>query len=80
MSIMKTKELIAEISDLPIDERVKAVDQILKTFNRPDQEVEEVWAKEALRRLDRYKEGKVQAIPGKQFDKEVQEMKKQFAG
>lgn len=30
--IMKTKQLISEISDLPIEERAKAVDEILKPF------------------------------------------------
>lgn len=71
---MKTKELIAQIVDLPVNERAKAVSQILRSFNRPDPEIEKAWAKEARRRLEEFKAGKVEAIPGEQVMKELKEI------
>lgn len=68
---MKTDELIAEISDLPVEQRAKAVDQILQTFNRMDPEIEKAWAKEAQRRLKEFENGDVEAIPGEQVMKEL---------
>lgn len=70
---MKTNQLVNEISNLPIDERIKAVEQILQTFNRPDPEIEQAWAEEARRRLKEFEEGKVQAIPGEQVEREFRE-------
>jgi len=63
---MKTEDLIAEISDLPIDERAKIADLILQTLHRPDPEIEKAWAKEAKRRLHEFKKGGVTPIPGKE--------------
>lgn len=63
--------MIAGIVNLPVDERVKAVDEILKTFNQPNPEIEKAWAKEARRRLDEYERGGVTPIPGKKVFKTI---------
>lgn len=67
--VMKTQELVAEISNLPIDKRAKVVEQILQTFKQPDPEIQQAWAQETRRRLDEYKEGNVEAIPGEKYIK-----------
>lgn len=61
---MKTEELIALISDLPIEQRVEIVDGILQSFHRIDPEIEQAWAEEAKRRLEEFKKGNAETIPG----------------
>ncbi len=68
---MKKKELIAEISDLPINKRAEIADEILKTLNRPDPAIEKVWGKEAQRRLKELENGEVESIPGEEVMKEL---------
>lgn len=51
----------------------------MKTFNRSDLEIEEAWIKEVQRRKKQVEAGEVELIPGEQFDKEVQEIKKRFS-
>jgi putative addiction module component (TIGR02574 family) len=65
MNLMKTEDLIAEISELPIDQRAKIADLILQTLHRPDPEIEKAWAEEAKRRLHEFEKGEVKSIPGK---------------
>lgn len=76
---MKTEEMVAAISKLPVDERAKAVDEILQTFHQIDPEIEQAWAEEAERRLKEYKKGNATLIPGDQFDREVKELKKRYS-
>jgi len=76
---MKTKELKDKISDLPVDQRAKMADYILQTLNQPDPEIEQAWKKEVRRRKKQVQTGEATLIPGEQFDREVQEMKKRFS-
>lgn len=70
---MKTKELKATISDLPIDQRIEIADYVLETLNRPDPEVEEAWMEEIQRREKKYKEGKATLIPGEKVISSIRE-------
>lgn len=70
---MKTKELIAEILDLPVDQRAEIADQILQTLNAPDPEIEKAWAKEARRRLDEFEQGKMKTTAGEQVHQQLRE-------
>lgn len=63
---MKTKELIEEISDLPVEDRALVADSVLRTLNPTDPEMDNVWAKEARRRLKEFREGRVKPIPGEE--------------
>ena len=75
---MNTKQLKEEISNLPVDKRIEIAAHVLETLNPIDPEIEEAWAEEAQRRLNEFKAGRMEAIPGEQFDKEVLELKKRF--
>lgn len=70
---MKTKELKATISDLPVDQRIEIADYVLETLNRPDPETEEAWLKEIQHREKKYKEGKATLIPGEKVIKGIRE-------
>lgn len=63
-------EIIKEASSLPVEERAKIVNSLLRTFNNSDDETELHWTRLAKERLAELKSGKVQSIPGDQvFDK-----------
>ena len=76
---MTTKEIIAEINDLPVEQRIEIATQILDGLSATDPEIEKAWAKEARRRLDDFEQGKTEAISGEQFDIEVQELKDRYS-
>ena len=50
MSITADK-LVSEILDLPDVEKLRLVDAILTDLDRPDPEIDRIWAEEALGRL-----------------------------
>ena len=73
MNLLKTKELKAAISNLPIDQRIEIADYVLETLNRPDPEVEDVLLKEIQRRENKYKEGKAILISGEEVISGIRE-------
>lgn len=71
---MKTKELIAEISDLPVEQRARIADLILQTLNTPDPDIEIVWIQEVEERVEEYEKGKVELIPAQEVFKSLREI------
>lgn len=63
---MKTKEIIAEINDLPVEQRAEIVTQILQGMNTPAPGVEEAWIEEVEHRASQVDSGEVEMIPGEQ--------------
>ncbi len=70
---MNTKQLIEEAVSLPVEERTLVVDSLLRSLNQPESEIDKEWAKEAKRRLDELRSGRVNAIPGEEVFKKVLE-------
>ena len=56
-------KLAAEIHGLPDVEKLRLVDTILADLDRPDPEIDRVWAEEARKRWAAYKEGRVPTVP-----------------
>ena len=71
---MKTKELIAEISDLPVEQRARIADLILQTLNTPDPDIELAWIQEVEERLEEYEKGNVELIPAREVFKSLREI------
>lgn len=71
---MKTKELIAEISDLPVEQRARIADLILQTLNTPDPDIELAWIQEVEERIDEYEKGNVELIPAHEVFKSLREI------
>ena len=71
---MKTKELIAEISDLPVDQRARIADLILQTLNTPDLDIELAWIQEVDERVEEYEKGNVELIPAQEVFKSLREI------
>jgi putative addiction module component (TIGR02574 family) len=57
------KQLCDQALQLPPNERLSLVDQILDTLDACDHSVDSQWAQEAESRLAAYRNGEVHAIP-----------------
>jgi len=67
---MNTKELIAEVVALPVEERAVVVDSLLRSLNQPESDIDQKWVSVAKERLAEMRSGKVKPVPGEQvFDK-----------
>ena len=55
--------LVAEIHSLPDVQKLRLVDTILEDLDRPDPEIDRIWAEEARNRLATYKAGRVSKVP-----------------
>ena len=56
------KDILKEAIQLEPTEKVKLVDQLISSLDKPDKELDKLWAEEAESRLDAYKQGKLKAI------------------
>ena len=59
---MNADKLVSEIRELPDDEKLRLVDAILADLDKPDAEIDRVWAEEARKRWAAYKEGRIPTI------------------
>lgn len=57
-----TKGLELEIRSLPDTEKLKLIDSILIQLDRPDPEIDRIWAEEARNRWQAYKSGKLETV------------------
>ena len=64
-----SKELSEKIKSLPDHEKIELVDSILMQLDKPDPEIDRIWAEEAKKRWKAYKEGKADTVPYEQVMK-----------
>jgi len=62
--MMKTAELIDEVASLPVEERARVVDTLLRSLNAPESAIDSAWMDVAQRRLDELRAGRVEAVAG----------------
>jgi hypothetical protein len=55
-------EIVARLKELPDEVKLEIVDEILAQLDRPDPEIDRIWADEAGRRWNRFKSGGAVAI------------------
>jgi len=70
--MMKTNELLSMAESLPIEIKIQLIDTLLKSMHPSQAEIDELWAKEAERRVDQIKSGEVKTISGKEVFKKIQ--------
>ena len=74
---MNTQELINEAVMLPVEDRARIVDSLLRSLNAPEARIDEAWAELAGKRLAELEAGEVKAISGRKvFDKVRQRFEK----
>jgi putative addiction module component (TIGR02574 family) len=54
--------VIKEALMLKPSEKAQLIDKLLSTLDKPDKEIDELWAKEAEDRIDAYDQGKIKKI------------------
>lgn len=60
---MATKDSIfKKASMLSPSEKAQLIDQLICTLDKPDNKIDQLWAKEAEDRIDAYDQGKIKAI------------------
>lgn len=62
--MMKTGELIDAVASLPVEERARVVDTLLRSLNAPESAIDSAWMEVARRRLDELRAGRVEAVSG----------------
>lgn len=55
-------ELAAKIKALPDIEKIELVNSILMQLDKPDPEIDRIWADEARKRWQAYKTGKLETV------------------
>lgn len=58
------QEIIQEVAELPVDDRILVVDSILRTLNEPNPDIDTEWAKIARCRLNELRSGNVKPVSG----------------
>jgi hypothetical protein len=56
------EKIASDIHSLTDVEKLHLVDVILRDLDRPDPEIDSIWADEARKRWDTYKSGKIQSV------------------
>lgn len=56
------EKLVSEIRALPDEEKLRLLDTLLTDLDRPDPEIDRIWAEEARKRWAGYKTGRVPTI------------------
>jgi putative addiction module component (TIGR02574 family) len=59
---MIKEELKQKILNLKSCDKIKLVELIMESLDKPDQEIEAKWVKESEKRYDAYKAGKLKSI------------------
>ncbi len=54
--------IFKEASTLSPSEKAQLIDKLISTLDKPDKEIDELWAKEAEDRIDAYDQGEIKAI------------------
>jgi putative addiction module component (TIGR02574 family) len=69
--MIKTKEIFDEAISLPVEIRTKLVEKLLLSLNPSQKETDKLWAKEAEKRVEEIRSGKVKTISGEKVFKKI---------
>ena len=57
-----TDNIIKKALTLRPSEKAQLIDKLISTLDKPDSEIDELWAKDAEDRIDAYDQGKLKAV------------------
>jgi putative addiction module component (TIGR02574 family) len=57
------KKIFQEAMNLPTIERASLIEELLSSMDKPDSELDTLWAKEAEERLAAYRQGNIESYP-----------------
>ena len=55
-------EILKEALTLTPAQKAELIDKLLSSLDKPDREINELWAEEAESRIDAYEQGKIKAV------------------
>lgn len=64
---MSVNEVIEQALELKANDRFKIVDEILKSLDKPDEEIDQIWADESANRLEAYRSGELETVSEEEF-------------
>jgi putative addiction module component (TIGR02574 family) len=56
-------EILKAALTLRPEQKAELVDKLLSSLDKPDKEIDKLWANEAESRVDAYEQGRIKAIP-----------------
>ncbi|MDZ7759645.1 MAG: addiction module protein [Desulfovermiculus sp.] len=59
---MSAEELLHEAIKLKPEDRFALIEGILKSLDEPDKTIDEIWVEEAEKRLEAYRDGKLETV------------------
>jgi putative addiction module component (TIGR02574 family) len=71
--MIDTNELMSMVESLPIDIKTQLINRLLDSLNPSQKEIDELWAKEAEKRVAEVRNGKIRPVPGEKVFEEVRE-------
>ena len=60
---MSSKEILQKALSLKPEERFLIIEGLLKSLDEPDLKIDEIWAEEAEKRLEAYRNGNLKGVP-----------------
>jgi len=60
---VSSKEILDQALHLKPEEKFMIIEGLIKSLDEPDKELDEIWAEEAEKRLEAYREGRLEGIP-----------------
>lgn len=57
-----SNEILKEALNLTPTEKAELIDELLSSLDKPDKELDELWAREAEDRIEAYEQGKIRAL------------------
>ncbi len=58
----RIRTITEEVERLPVPDRVRLVELLLASLDKPDPDIDRAWAEECDRRLDRYLQGETTTL------------------
>jgi putative addiction module component (TIGR02574 family) len=60
---MSSKEILEKAIQLKPHEKFALIEGLLRSLDEPNKNIDEIWAIEAEKRLDAYREGRLKGVP-----------------
>ena len=57
-----TNKILKEALTLKPAEKAELIDKLLSSLDKPDAQIDDLWAKEAENRIDAYERGEIKAV------------------
>ena len=71
---LTVEQITAEALHLPVSSRAELAEKLVESLDVSEDEIQQAWASEALRRRDEVRSGEVKTIPGDEVLAEVRQM------